>query len=115
MKNAQKQASTRALVTLSVAFTGLLLPVTGIANHIYGFSPMSVARHAWMTAHNLLGLLFVVFSIWHALLNRRALWSHVKNAARRAKSASIRDKVTAGIVAAVFMLVFVAHAFHPGG
>ncbi len=102
--------NTRAFVALMIAFTGLGLPVTGVANHVYGFS-LTVERHAWMSAHNTLGILFVVFSIWHVVLNRRALWSHVRSAAGRGLSVS-HEAILAGIVLALALIVFVGHAFH---
>jgi hypothetical protein len=102
----------RAFVTLMIAFSGFGLPVTGIANHIYGFVPLTVARHAWMSAHNSLGLLFVAFSIWHIVLNRRALWNHLRSAAR--VPAVSREAVLAGALVALALLLFVGHAFHAG-
>ena len=104
----------RAFVALMVAFSGLGLPVTGLANHVYGFSPLSAARHAWMSAHNILGLLFVVFSIWHIVLNRRALWNHLRSTAARIPSVS-REAVVAGVLVAIVLLLFAGHAFHAGG
>ena len=103
----------RAFVALMLVFSGLTLPVTGIANHVYGFAPLSVERHAWMSAHNALGLLFVVFSIWHVVLNRKALWSHVKNTAAHIPGVS-REAMLAGAIIAGTLLLFVGHAFHAG-
>jgi hypothetical protein len=105
--------STRAFVALMICFSGLGLPVTGIANHIYGFSPPTFERHAWMSAHNALGILFVVFSIWHVLLNSRALWSHMRSAAGRLPAIS-REALLAGAFVALALLVFAGHAFHGG-
>ena len=115
MKSEEKRRklNRRAFVALMVCFSGLGLPVTGIANHIYGLSPLTVERHAWMSAHNSLGILFVVFSIWHIVLNRRALWIYVKSAAGRIPAVS-REAVLAGTVVALALLLFVGHAFHVG-
>jgi len=103
----------RAFVAMVMVFSGLALPVTGIVNHFYGFAPLSVERHGWMAAHNALGLLFVVFSIWHVVLNRKALWSHVKNTAAHIPVVS-REAMLAGSVIAVMLVLFVGHAFHAG-
>jgi len=103
----------RAFVALVIAFSGCGLPVTGIANHAYGFDSLTVARHAWMSAHNVLGLLFAVFSIWHVVLNRNALWSHVRNTAAHVPRVS-REAILAGSVVAVVLALFVGHAFHAG-
>jgi hypothetical protein len=110
----KKTFNGRAFVALMIAFSGLGLPVTGIGNHLYGFAPLSVERHAWMSAHNVLGILFVVFSIWHVVLNRRALWKHIRNATSRIPMIS-REALLAGAVVAVVVFVFVGHALHAGG
>jgi hypothetical protein len=109
----QSRFSVRAFVVLMIAFSGLGLPVTGVFNHLYGFSPPSTARHAWMSAHNVLGLLFVGFSIWHVILNRRALWKHIRGVGARARRVN-REAVLAGAVLALVLLLSVGHAFHVG-
>jgi len=108
-----KTFNTRSFVTLMIALSGLGLPVTGIANHFLGFAPPSVGRHAWMSAHNGLGILFVVFSLWHVVLNRRALWKHVRNASLRIPAMS-REAMYAGAVVTLVLVLFVGHALHAG-
>lgn len=112
MKNG-KQFKPRAFTAMMMVFNGIGLPVTGIANHVYGFAPLSVERHAWMSAHNALGVLFAAFSIWHIVLNRRALWNHAKRAASSIPAIS-RETMLAGGVVAITLLLFVGHAFHAG-
>jgi hypothetical protein len=114
MDRTARKFNTPAFVALMIAFTGLGLPVTGVANHIYGFSPLSVERRAWMSAHNILGFLFVMFSIWHVVLNRRALWNHLRSVAGHVPVVS-RETMLAGAVVALVLLLFVGHAFHVGG
>ena len=106
--------NTRAFVALMVALSGLGLPLTGLFNHWLGQSPMSVERHAWMSAHNVLGLLFLVFSIWHVLLNRRSLWKHVRRSTAQLLSLN-RETVVAGAVVAFSLLLSVGHVFVLGG
>jgi len=108
-----KRLNPRAFTAMMMVFSGVGLPVTGIVNHAYGFAPLSVERHAWMSAHNALGVLFVVFSIWHIVLNRRALWNHLRSTALRIPATS-REAMLAGCVVAITLLVFVGHAFHAG-
>lgn len=103
----------RAFVAIVMVLSGLALPVTGIANHFYGFAPLSVERHAWMSAHNALGLVFAACSIWHVALNRRALWGHAKNTAAHIPVMS-REAVLAGAVVTLVLLLTVGHAFHAG-
>lgn len=106
-----KRLNSRAFTAMMLVFSGLGLPVTGIANHAYGLVPLSVERHAWMSAHNALGVLFAVFSIWHIVLNRRAVWNHVRSTASRISVMS-REAMVAGVVVAITLLLFVGHAFH---
>lgn len=94
----------RAFVALVAGFSALTLPVSGLVNHYLGFSPPTMERHAWMSAHNTLGVLFVVSAIWHCLLNRRALWNHLR-----------REAALAGLVVAGVLFLFVSHAFLAGG
>jgi len=101
----------RAFATLGVLFSGLGLPVTGIANHVYQFESLSTVRHAWMAAHNSLGLLFVVFCIWHVALNRKALLNHIRAFAVRVPMMS-REAIAAVAVVALVLFLFVSHAFH---
>lgn len=114
MERTGRKFNARAFAALMIAFSGLGLPVTGVANHFYGSAALSFARHAWMSAHNALGLLFVAFAIWHIVLNRRALWNHLKSAAARVSPVS-REALLAGAVVAAVLLLFVGHAFHAGG
>ncbi len=113
MEQAARRFNTRAFVALTIALSGLGLPVTGIANHVYAFMPMTVARHAWMAAHNILGLLFLGFGAWHVVLNRRALANHAKGLAAKVPSVS-REAVVAALVVGAIVFLFVSHAFHVG-
>lgn len=113
MTASKKRFELRAFVAAMACFSGLGLPATGLANHLCGASPMTMERHAWMSAHNSLGVLFVVFSIWHVVLNRRALVKHLRNAAGRVPWMS-REAAIAGAVVGLVTLVLVGHAFHAG-
>ena len=110
---AGKRLNPRAFTAMMMVFSGVGLPVTGIVNHAYGFAPLSVERHAWMSAHNALGGLLAVFSIWRIPLNRRAVWNHLKCTAWRIPAMSREAMLAAGVVA-ITLLVFIGHAFHAG-
>jgi hypothetical protein len=103
----------RAFATLIIAFCGLGLPITGIACHLYGFEPLSTARHAWMAAHSALGLLFIVFSIRHAMLNRRTLSNYIRGVAARVPSLS-REAALAGVAVVLILALFTGHVLHAG-
>jgi len=101
----------RAFVSLTIALAAGGLPVTGIANHVLQLEPMTVARHAWMSAHNSLGVVFVVFVTWHIILNRRALATHLRGLIGRVPAAG-RELLWALAVVAVTTGVVVMHAVH---
>ncbi len=114
MEQARPRFNLRAFVSLMIAATGLGLPVTGVFNHVYGFAPLTLERHAWMSAHNVLGVLFVGFSVWHVVLNRRALWRHLSSTAARLPALS-REALVAGAIVAAAVAAVVGHALHAGG
>jgi hypothetical protein len=97
-----------------ILLSGLGLPVSGIANHVYGFSSFSATRHAWMFAHNILGVLFVVFSIWHIMLNRRALSNYFRIIIHHV-SPIRREATLAGAIIIMALLMAAGHAIHMGG
>jgi len=100
---------TRAFVALTAIITGLGLPVSGYVNHLYQMDPMTIQRHAWMAVHNVLGVIFTIFTIWHILLNRRALFNHVKGIATRMPLIH-REAISAtGVV--LIGLLYAGHVF----
>lgn len=101
----------RAFTVLMMTACGLALPVTGYYNHALGFEPLGVARHAWMSAHDAIGILFIVLATWHVVLNRRALWRHVKGAVASFPAVSRGAAVGCAIVALLLFLI-IGHAFH---
>ncbi len=111
MEKAMKKFNTSAFVVLMIVFSGIGLPITGIANHFYGFSPLTVARHAWMSAHNTLGLLFILFTIWHILLNRRALLNQIRGRIAHMTFISL-EAVLAGMATILPLLIIIGHVFH---
>jgi len=91
----------------SIGLCGMGLPVTGLVNHFRELSPVTVAAHAWHSAHNVLGVLFVFFSVWHIVLNRRPLWNYLRSKTSRVLSIS-RELVLAWVVVVSVLLMFVA-------
>ncbi len=106
---ARRPFNPRAFVSSMIAFSAAGLPVTGIANHLLQAEPFSVARHAWMSAHNSLGVLFVIFAAWHVVLNRRALAGYLRSVTVRVPAGS-REAVCALLLLTVTTAFVVAHA-----
>lgn len=109
--NGRRRFNYRAFVSLTIALAGAGLPVTGIGNHWQQLEPMTVARHAWMSAHNSLGVIFVVFATWHVVLNRRALVAQIRGVAGRVPRAG-RELLYALAVVGATTGVVIAHAIH---
>jgi hypothetical protein len=110
MNEPRKRLNVRAFVALMLGFCGVGLPVTGLVNHFKEFSPVSAEGHAWHSSHNVLGVLFIVFSIWHIVLNRRPLWNHLRSRTSRVLSVS-RELALAGLIVASALFMFVGHEF----
>lgn len=82
----------RAFWVLLSAFSGIGLPVTGYANHLLGFEPMTLSRHVWMSAHNSLAAIFAVSVIYHILINGRAFSKYVSGLSVFRRSARLQTE-----------------------
>jgi len=105
---AKRPFNHRAFWSLLAAVTVIGLPWTGIENHLHQFEGMTMARHGWMAAHNILATLFVVSVVAHLVLNFRALARHARGAAGRLLPPS-REALLALGIAAGLLLLFVGH------
>lgn len=92
-------------------FSGIGLPLSGLANHLLGFDPLTVQRHAWMAAHNVMGVTFAVFAGWHIALNRRTLANYFRSAVLQLPR---REAVTAGLFIAGLLTFAVGHTLLAG-
>jgi hypothetical protein len=108
---AKKPFDQRAFTVLGAALTGLGLPITGIANHLYQHDPTSVSLHAWMPAHWILGFLFIFFVVWHLVLNRRTLWKHIQNSVKSRVFIS-REAFYAFTIVAFLLALSIGLAMH---
>ncbi len=109
--NSKVSFNTRAFIAITAAVAGLGLPITGYENHIFQFYPMTVQRHAWMSAHNILAIIFSIFTIWHIILNRRALLRYAKGAAAHVPFIR-REAILAICLVGLCLLIVVGHALH---
>ncbi|HOC18683.1 MAG TPA: hypothetical protein PKK95_10455 [Vicinamibacterales bacterium] len=114
MESRARHFNVRAFAALVMTASGIGLPLTGYMHHVYGLEAMSVARHAWMSAHNLLGVLFTVSAVCHAWMNRRALLGHVRGARARLGAVN-REAISAAALVLAGLALFVGHAFRAGG
>ena len=108
MEKMKRSFSLRAFIVLMAACTGLGLPFSGLANHLLQHAFFSPARHTFMAVHNVLALLFCVFTIWHILLNRRALAGYIRSGVAQARAVT-REMIYALAFTAAALLVAVGH------
>ncbi|MGE5499969.1 MAG: DUF4405 domain-containing protein [Syntrophothermus sp.] len=105
----QEKFNTRAFVSAGMFISFIGLPFSGYMNHILGFETLIKERHIWMSVHNVLGVIFLIFSIWHMKLN----WKPLNNYFRRIKGIIIsREVVYAASVVLFFLGLFIFHAAH---
>lgn len=106
---AKNKFNHRAFTSIGMFLSGIGIPFSGLMNHLTGFDPLTVERHLWMSVHNMLGLFFVIFSVWHIKLNWKPLKNHIKKAAVFFIS---REAAYAVTLIAFFLMLIIIHAFH---
>ena len=102
----KKPFNKRALVDIALAITAIGLPVTAILMEStpreLGFNS---TRHMWTEMHGSFGLLFMVFPVWHVILNRKVLWNFIKGAG--ATHSVSREAIVAVMIVAAIMFLLV--------
>ncbi len=100
----------RAFIGCMLAFCGLSLPITGIANHLLAQEPLSLLKHVWMSAHNVLGILFVISAILHVVINRKVFFNHLKSSVPGHRIS--REAIFSITLVCLFLFLAIVHAFH---
>lgn len=104
-----KRFNKRAFISTAMFISGLILPFSGLMNHNLQFEKLTIARHFWMTFHDIAGILFVIFALLHISYNWKALMNYVK----KAKEIFISKEA---LIAITFVLIIAglisSHAFH---
>jgi hypothetical protein len=99
----------RALISTALFTSGLLLPFSGIMNHLLQFEGLTIQRHFWMSVHDISGILFVIFSILHISYNWRALINYVK----KVKDVFISKEALIAIILVILIVGLISsHPFH---
>jgi hypothetical protein len=105
----QKPFNKRAFISTALFTSGLILPISGLMNHVLQFERLTLARHFWMSAHDISGILFVIFSILHISYNWRALINYVK----KVKDFIISKEAFIAIILVIIIVGLISsHAFH---
>jgi hypothetical protein len=93
----------RAFAAIMAGLSGLTLPLTGLALHHHTHHPGAQGYHGLFHAHVFLGVLFVVFSVWHLVLNRRSLIRYFRDAAGASRT-SREFRLAAAIVGGILLV-----------
>lgn len=109
INNMKEKFNKRAFVSTGLLISGIILPVSGIMNHKLGFSPLEGARHFWMSMHNMSGILFTIFAIFHVIMNMETIKKHLF---AFQKNVMKKEAVFALLFVAVIVLLFSSHALH---
>ena len=99
----------RAFISTALFTSGLCLPISGFMIHINQIEELTVARHFWMSLHDVSGILFLIFSIIHIAIN----WRSLNNYVRRAKDVLISKESLIAITLVIIIVGIVSsHPFH---
>jgi hypothetical protein len=96
----------KAFVSSGLLLTGIGLPVSAIINHFLALRPFSTQRHIWMSANEVLAVLFLFFALFHISLNRKSIFKSL-----RIYSVKIFSKELLIASVLIFALLFAA-VFH---
>lgn len=103
------QFNKRAFISVGMFISGIGLPLSGIMNHYLAFDSMTTERHAWMSAHNILGIFFILFAVFHIIYNWKGLIKYIKNSVEAFIS---KEAVTALSVVLFFLVLVILHTFY---
>jgi hypothetical protein len=105
----KKPFNKRAFISTALFASGLMLPFTGFMNHSLQFDNLTIARHFWMSAHDIAGILFVILVILHISYNWKILLNYAKKAKERFIS---KETLTAIALVIIIVGLISSHAFH---
>ena len=105
----KKPFNKRAFTSIAMIVSLMALPISGIINHQLQIEPLTLARHFWMSVHNVSAILFVVIAIIHITYNWRVLLHYAQKAKETAIS---REAIMAIVLVVIIVGVISSHAFH---
>ena len=77
---------TRAFISLSLAFSSLAVLISGLVLYVaphgrdaywVNWTFWSLNKEQWLAWHIILGFAFLIFAVWHIVLNFKPLWSYL--------------------------------------
>jgi hypothetical protein len=105
----QRPFNRQAFVALMAAISGIGLPFSGFAHHLLHNDPIAFYRNACMAVHWSMGVMFVVFAVWHTILHRRMLLTYAKWSADML--ALSRELVLASALGSILIFLSAVYAF----
>ncbi len=107
--NDRPKFNRRAFISLSMAVTALILPVSGIMLHSVSDGPLTAERHFWMGVHNMTAFLFTVFTFLHIVINKKALGGYI----RKVKTTVITREALMSLGMVLLLVgLFALHGLH---
>ena len=104
-----KTFNKRAFIAIVMCISGIVLPISGIMNHLLQMELLTQTRHFWMSIHNMSGLIFLIFTIFHIALN----WKAIVNYAAKVKTYAItKEFITAILLATLLVGLAALHTLH---
>jgi protein-S-isoprenylcysteine O-methyltransferase Ste14 len=74
MEANKKTLTKRATISLTLLFSLVMMPVSGVIIHVLHGTKTS---HTWLHLHVIFGVIFIVAGIYHVLFNWRAMKNYL--------------------------------------
>ena len=105
----KKPFNKRAFTSIAMIVSLMALPISGIINHQLQFEPLTLARHFWMSVHDVSAILLVVFAVFHIFYNWRVLLHY----AQKAKETVIsKEAIMAFVLVFLIVGLISSHVLH---
>lgn len=107
----QKKMNKRAIVSMSMLFSFIWLPPSGVVLHLTDNAAMSQLRHAAMAVHNFAGIIFLISALIHVVYNFNAIKQYTISRVKMVPTLK-REAIIAFLITTFFILFLASHAFH---
>jgi hypothetical protein len=98
----------RAVWSLFMFFSFLLLIPSGILLHVFSSGDFEAQQHVFMTVHNVCALIFVVSGTAHLVLNRKSVLSYMRSKTAEYRAFS-RELILLALIFAALLTAALLH------
>ena len=105
-----KPMDKRALTSMFMFFSFIILPISGITIHST-HGTLTVVNHFAMSAHNFAAIIFGISVIIHLSMNWKALTKHMTAKVQEYRTIR-KEMIIAVVVVFSIVMLFSSHAFH---